>query len=328
MAYDRAAAVAYAQKYWDKPCDDGVFWLTGEPINVERARKRLAAPAADGWEARFVPVRVSGGQYEEEAAFIRPSLTGQSIPLLAGIWEKKTIAPWAGLADCAHFLSKCLNAGGADSSSLSVTQLVSKLQGRSDTKTLCEKVSTKAAQRVVDSGVFDKGDVIGYFNIDPHGDYSGARRYTHSTMYVGKVNGKGRITCHTKSRFGKEYYDDEWFLHDGSYKYTLIHMAGDDKPPFPTTAARLESWWTVTNAGRAEYYKFERTGSVRSTVTKPKTKSHPISAAGSAYWFERGSEVVVIWRNTGTVERWDLSLGGNTIRLTTNGVATSATKTF
>ncbi len=327
MGYDRSAAMDYAAKFWDRPCDDGVFWLTGEAIDVERERKKHKAPVADGWEARFVPVSDPSG-YVEEAAFIRPKAGGVTIPLLGGTWEKKTIAPWAGLADCAHYLSICLNKGGVDSSSLGVSDLVRKLQARGDTKTLCEKVSTAAAQRVVDSGIFDKGDMVGYFNIDPKGDYSGARRYTHSTMYVGKVDGKGRITCHTKSRFGKAYYDDEWFLHDGSYTYTLIHMAGDDLPPKPATATRLDGWWTVTYSSRTEYYKFEPTGSVRYTLLKPKSKTHPIAASGSAYWFERGTELVVTWRATGTVERWALSTSGDTIPITVNGVAGSATKLF
>jgi hypothetical protein len=327
MPYDRAAAMDYARKYWDRPCDDGVFWLTGEPINVEKERKRLGAKAADGWEARFVPV-VEGSGYVEEAAFIRPKPGGATIPLLGGTWEKKTIAPWAGLADCAHYLSKCLNAGGVNSSSLGVGELVRKLQERADTKTLCEKVSKDGAQRVVDSGIFDKGDMVGYFNIDPDGDYSGARRYTHSTMYVGKFDGKGRITCHTKSRFGRQYYDDEWFLHAGSYEYTLIHIASDDPPPAVATSKRLAGWWTVTYPGRTEYYKFESTGSVRYTLSKPKKKDSPISAAGSGYWFERGQELIVIWRKTGTVDRWDLSASGNTIPITVNGNAGSATRTF
>ena len=158
--------------------------------------------------------------------------------------------------------------------------------GAGDTKTLCEKVSKDRAQRVIDSGIFDQGDMIGYFNIDPEGDYSGARRYTHSTMYVGKVDGIGRITCHTKARFGRQYYDDPWYLHAGSYNYTLIHIASDDPPLPAATAKRMEGWWTVSYPGRTEYYKFEANGTVRYTLTKPKTKSQPISAAGSGYYFD------------------------------------------
>jgi hypothetical protein len=208
-----------------------------------------------------------------------------------------------------------------------VGDLVNKLQARADTKTLCEKVSQAGAQRVIDSGIFDKGDMVGYFNIDPQGDYSGARRYTHSTMYVGKMDGVGRITCHTKARFGRQYYDDPWYLHAGSYDYTLIHIASDDPPLPAATAKRMEGWWTVTYPGRTEYYKFEQNGTVRYTLTKPKTKSQPISAAGSAYYFERSGTLIVIWRKTGTIDRWDLS-SGETISLTVNGNKGEATKTF
>ena len=101
-------------------------------------------------------------------------------------------------------------------------------------------------------------------------------------MYVGKVDGIGRITCHTKARFGRQYYDDPWYLHAGSYNYTLIHIASDDPPLPAATAKRMEGWWTVSYPGRTEYYKFEANGTVRYALTKPKTKSRPISAAGSA----------------------------------------------
>src|SRR5262249_42642876 len=150
----------YAAKFWDRPCDDGVFWLTDREVVVERKRKELKAPAKDGWEARFVPTPDGA----EEAAFIRPNAAGQAIPPLPGRWEKLTIQGWAGLADCAHHLSRCLRAGGlADVSALAVRKLVAALQARPDTRTLAERVPTAAAQRVIDSGVFRPGDIIGYY---------------------------------------------------------------------------------------------------------------------------------------------------------------------
>ena len=60
-----------------------------------------------------------------------------------------------------------------------------------------------AGQRVIDSGIFKPGDMIVYFNIDPHGDYGGAKQYAHSGMFAGKRGGdtEGKITCHTICRF-------------------------------------------------------------------------------------------------------------------------------
>ena len=34
MGYDRDKAIQYAEKYWDRPCDDGVFWLSNVVVNV------------------------------------------------------------------------------------------------------------------------------------------------------------------------------------------------------------------------------------------------------------------------------------------------------
>jgi hypothetical protein len=100
--YDRNAAVDYARRFWDKPGDDGVIWLMNASINVEQERIRLRAPAAEGWDARFIPVHRQNGAKVEAAAFVRASVGGETIPHLIGTWEIKTIAPWEGLADCAQ----------------------------------------------------------------------------------------------------------------------------------------------------------------------------------------------------------------------------------
>ena len=324
MGYSRKTAIDYAKKHWDRPCDDGVFWNTGEAINVEKMRKKLGAAAKDGWEPRFVPDG-SGG---EEAVFIKSSLTGSAIPNLPGMWEKKVMHPWEGLADCAHFLSKSINAGGVDSSSLAVSVLVNQLRARSDTKTLAEKVPQDKAQRVIDSGAFKEGDIIGYFNISPSGDYGRVNSYTHSTMYVGKDGaGKGRITCHTKSRFGAEYYNDEWFLHSGDYKYTLIHFSADDAPT-GATGTFLEGWWKVEYSSRTEYYYFNKAGSVRYTNKAPKSNSPISNPDGSAYWFVDGNEVTITWLNTGTVDHWELLSNKSVLWITVDGVRGTATKVF
>src|ERR1700694_2161795 len=132
-------------------------------------RRELKALAAEGWDPMFVQ---GDGRDPEKAVFRRT---------VGGSIQEKKIHDWAGLADCAHFLSRCLSAGGAKIAERGVRELVATLQARSDTKTLCERVSRERAQRVINTGIFQKGDMLGYFNVSPTGDFGGRREYSHST---------------------------------------------------------------------------------------------------------------------------------------------------
>jgi hypothetical protein len=124
-----------------------------------------------------------------------------------GTLEEKEIQPGDGLADCAHFLSRCLTAGGFSAQEISVPKLVEHLKRRPDTKVLAERVTQERGQRIVDSGIFKRVDMLGYFNIDPRGDYGGRRQYSHSTMFVGKIRSGdvGRITS-TRSRAFRDFH--------------------------------------------------------------------------------------------------------------------------
>jgi hypothetical protein len=310
MGYDRNLAIDYAKRFWDRPCDDGVFWLNDRAVNVEHKRRELNAPAAEGWEPRFVP----DGHGAEEAVFQRTR---------AGAVEKRLIQGWNGLADCAHFLSKCLTTGGVRIADLAVPKLVSDLQARQDTKTFGEKVDLAAGQRIVDSGVFSKGDMIGYFNIDPAGDYGGAVQYSHSTMYVGKLDASdpGRITCHTKSRFpGLSAFPDEWYLDAGSYKYTFIHLSADDVAPTRQVAAGLEGWWRVQFGAQTYYYFLFPDGRARWRSRPPRSKAETLhDAEGSAYWFRQLDKTVFFWRKSGSVEVWSVAGGVGSFRTVLNG---------
>ncbi|MEO6809456.1 MAG: hypothetical protein ABI353_10145 [Isosphaeraceae bacterium] len=329
MPYDRAKAVQHAHDHWNSPCNDGIFWLSNDSVNVEAKRKELHAPAKDSWVLRFVP----DGKGGEEAVFLRPKHPGGvPIPKLAGTWERKLIQPWEGLADCAHYLSECLRAGGLTTvNERGVKSLVNTLRARSDTKTLADVVPQDNAQHVIDSGIFKPGDMIGYFNISATGDYGGKQDYTHSTMYVGKdpAKNKGRVTCHTKSRFMDLYNDDEWFLASGDYKYTLIHISADDTPPTKATQDRIEGWWTVEYAGQKEFYRFTRQGTVKFTMHQPKTNTSTVQTEiSSGYWFESGSRVIVFWQKWGVVDLFDLSRVGTKVPFSEDGVTGSATRLF
>lgn len=314
MAYDRDAAVDYADRHWNIPCDDGILWLSNEKLVIEFKRRELRAPAVEGWKPMFVD---GDGTDPEKAVFRRT--VGANI-------EEKIINGWDGLADCAHFLSRCLTAGGVKVDERGVAQLVATLQARSDTKTLCEQVPRDNAQRVIDTGLFKKGDMLGYFNVSPAGDYGGRQSYTHSTMYVGKLDaaGVGGVTCHTVARFPpRSWINDSWWLHDG-YTYTLIHFSDDDPNTLVTTG--LEGWWQLDYLGRTEYYYIFKDGRARYTKHAPKSAKDPMHLVeGTAYWFaDAGRKVTFVWRKTGTVEVWSPGSGASDFSSVINGVTPGA----
>ncbi len=311
MAYNRVDAVSFADKHWNIPADDGLFWRSDVEVIIAKVRAHnilklptwKAAPVADGW----MPFFVSDGAGGEKAVFRR---------IVGGTTEEILINPWAGLADCAHFLSRCLMAGGVNVQLVSVPKLVKALQARHDTKTLCEEVTKEAGQRVIDSGIFKPGDMIGYFNIDPKGDYNGAREYAHSGMYAGKIGGStdGAITCHTICRFpGRSWVEDSWWLKPpGHYTYTFIHFSDDDPAPDAAKAGALSGWWKLEYSGKTEFYLMNRGGTAQYTKTAPKKGQASVhTSEGSAFWFMATTgEVTFIWKKTGTVEVWTPSGAG------------------
>ena len=310
MAYKRNDAVKFADARWNIPADDGVFWLSNQSVSIDQVRLHNViptpfwkkAPVADGWKPFFV----DDGSGGEKAVFQRVS---------SGVTEEILINPWDGIADCAHFLSRCLTAGGLKIAERGVPSLVNTLQQLANTKTLCERVPREAGQRVIDSDVFKPGDMVGYFNIDPAGDYGGKKQYSHSAMYVGKIGGStdGGITCHTICRFpGRSWVEDSWWLKPpGHYAYTLIHFSDDDPSPDPVKAAALPGWWQLDYSGRTEYYLMQA-GSATYTKRAP-TKGQTVVHVpeGTAYWFMAANgEITFAWRKSGTVEVWTPVAGG------------------
>jgi hypothetical protein len=305
MAYVRKNAVNFADNHWNTPSDDGLFWLSNQAVVIASVRTSNVipnaswkkAPVADGWQPFFVDDSLGG----EKAVFRRG---------IGSAMEEILINPWAGIADCAHFLSRCLTAGGLKIAERGVPQLVDTLQSLSNTKTLCERVNQAAGQRVVDSGVFKPGDMVGYFNIDPKGDYGGAKQYSHSAMYAGKINGNkdGGITCHTICRFpGRSWVEDSWWLKPpGHYTYTLIHFSDDDSAPDAATVSALAGWWKVDSTAKTDFYLVTRNG------TAPNTKQAHESGQtanhlreDTAYWFTAPhSQIIFTWRKSGNIDVW------------------------
>src|SRR5262245_4633824 len=107
MAFNRDAAINFADAHWNIPADDGIFYLSNQSVSIDQVRHKnviptsfwKAAPIADGWQPFFVDDSAGG----ENAVFRR---------VVSGITEEILIHPDKGIADCAHFLSRCLTAGG------------------------------------------------------------------------------------------------------------------------------------------------------------------------------------------------------------------------
>ncbi len=326
MGFVRDDAVKFADKYWNTPADDGLFWLSNEAVVIEQVRKSNViptsfwqkAPAADGWQPFFVDDSNGG----EKAVFRRA---------VGGRTEEILINPWEGIADCAHFLSRCLSAGGLKIAERGVPSLVNTLQSLPNTKTLAERVDTGTGQQVINAGIFKPGDMIGYFNIDPQGDYGGLRQYSHSGMYVGKIGGSkdGAITCHTICRFpGRSWVEDSWWLKPpGHYAYTLIHFSDDDPLPDPAKVSALSGWWKRSLGSNIDYFLIERSGAAHRT-TKPPARGQTVAIAptGSAYWYLGPSNTVMLfWRGAG-LEVW--APDGAGYKSVTNGIIAGTVTKF
>ena len=115
--------------------------------------------------------------------------------------------------------------------------------------------------------------MLGYFNIDPAGDYGGAQamRLFYDVRWKDwGQDGRWCYVSHTICRFpGRSWVEDSWWLKPpGHYTYTLIHFSDDDPLPDPVKAAALTGWWQLDYSGRTEYYLM-KAGSVTYTKKAP-----------------------------------------------------------
>src|SRR3954471_21434707 len=157
MAYDRAAALAYARAYWNRPADDG--YVAGEFAG----RDYLAVP--DG--ARFVH------DFDGD----RPRGSEHLLLADGSRWE------WSALDDCTHFMSCCVGAPGGG---LELPSELGEPYGIVGADRLVRHLGSHDLIEVIP--VADKknppldritpGDLVGY--------YSRPRsRYVHLAMYLG-----------------------------------------------------------------------------------------------------------------------------------------------
>jgi len=303
MPLDRPAVMQFVEKHWLRPCDDGQIFSDFGTVNVERERAALVRKGqlpGDGWDAFIIPDVDDKNEVipeKERACFIRASPSGETIPApegtpppeLTGTFD---IVPFSrhagahdGFEDCAHYLSRCLTKGGIPINHSGVSGLVQDLQTghhRNATKTLGEKVTRVQGDRIMKTGVMDRGDVIGYFH--PAG-------YSHSTIYTGPDGGVHRITCHSRSRFHAFYDNAEWNITDATnFRYTLIHFADEHYPP-SFTKINAE----VTDGGRTEIYHFLEKGHVVRELKRSGGSSAFVPAANRGYWFQKRGKLFVFW---------------------------------
>jgi hypothetical protein len=157
-------------------------------------------------------------------------------------------------------------------------------------------------------------------------------------MFVGKLNAAGgadlkdpgRITCHTMSRFGHDFWNDAWWLHD-TYNYTLIHLSADDASASPAAMKLLDGWWRIEVAGRKEYHHYSRGRIARLTMYEPKSANEPAkSTQDSGHWWElSGTRLVTIWRKSGVVVEWSVKdATSSTQSVTVAGIHGTAARLF
>jgi hypothetical protein len=308
MSYNRGNAIDYAQTYWTIPCKDGLLGLRDDRPSIESFRHQLHAPAAD-WKALFV--RDDTGT---ERGVFRKS--GEPDKVFQG---------WDGLDDCAHYVSQCLRAGGAAiETQWGARELKERLQALPNTKTLVEKASVDAGQRIVDAGLLKKGDAVIYYKSVPSEESHVG--YGHSAMYVGD----GGITCHSTCRYKGlgDSTDDEWHLNDGAiFLYTLIHFSTDDAVEADVSKA-LTGWWSVEYAGRTSYYAVLTNGSARKSQTPPRRPTDQPPAGPSAYWFQDQNSIKFTWKETGDLEDWTVNSANIVVKSKLNDISGKVTKLF
>src|SRR6201999_2476739 len=106
VPFDRNNALSYANRYWNRACDDDRVAIESGAVSVNDKRKAMDAPRDKGGEVYFV----SNGQRGENAVFGR--LVGDKLveqkpdPVLTDLNDH--------LDDCTHYVSRCLLNGGVN----------------------------------------------------------------------------------------------------------------------------------------------------------------------------------------------------------------------
>jgi hypothetical protein len=326
-------ALNHASDYWYRPCADGVVrGANGIAINIANEFSFLKLNPSS-YSAVFLNYDRSykSGASIAEGLYIVPSSSASIGKLCSyNAQEKVNIVSdfpvrfflcsfpdglaepdsdpekgglyprYAGLDDCAHFLSECLHAERTDVPVINwAPALVAHLRNRHDTMTLADLVQPDNAQRIISSGVVKPGDAIFF------GTRSDNIKYHHSTLFVNDSDGGGLVSCHTWSnhpQLWKENNHYNWRIYVNSTTHThitIIHFA--DHGELDNSASSMPGWWTISSIP-AYYYFFEKSGRVlwfRQPQNIPAARPDNIG-----HWFENWDGIRICWRDTGTFEHF------------------------
>ena len=322
---ERTAAINYAQSWWWRPCPDGWIYLVGgkghpdkrksvesyrQEANNSRSREgKELISESNGWITTFQ--RYVDSEGIGERAVFRSKKNGEEV----------VFQDWAGLGDCDHFVTECLRVGQlADLTNTRapyhtehLIKALDSKKNKNKTKMLAERVNQGQGQLIVDSGILQRGDIVGYWDVKDS-------RYGHSGMYVGKPGGgdQGGITCHSKCRFknelGLEYFtsaqgvpalSDDWHLDQGDqgsdykWNFTFIHFAEEGESP--AACAPLFGWWVIGDKKKYFFY-VSSDGQAYLTSHPPRDQqtTRVLAAFDSAFWFQAdGRQTKFAWRQGG-----------------------------
>jgi hypothetical protein len=324
VAFDRNKVMDYAAAHWMYPCDDGSIYsyiTPGSRLVVADKRKQLhrqgRLPDPDTWEAVFLPAK--GGK--ERACFIRPNPAGgeslsppdhpATLPAqYQGRFDVVAFHEDHGLVDCAHYVSRCLSAGGIAIHQAYVPDLVERLQRMPTAvvRLLGVKVSFDQGLQILETGILAPGDVIAYWKYIEQEHRVG---YGHSAVYTGPDpdDGAHRITCHTAPRYRQFFYGENWSLYTPEHekKYTFLHFVDPEDSIPPLAARALDGWFQIDQLGRKEFYQFRADGTCLKSPRAPAGRRRvPAGHLQAGYWFVRGLDAVVFWPTQGQVARFSI----------------------
>jgi hypothetical protein len=218
--------------------------------------------------------------------------------------DRIQVQDWAGLNDCAHFVSECLKEGGVHVYAVAVGKLVKQLRDLSYTKTLALSVDKSTAERIVKSGVMQEADIIAF-----GGNNNTFFPHAHSVVFMGnnKVANHTHLNHPSFTGGGGVFGQGIWQRYadptTGHPEVTLVHFSEGDADPATLASSPTLGWWEVNWRGTMYYYYFVKTGQVSYTKTKP---SHlhlgPGAPVGRGYWFESSTDLKICWTATGSLE--------------------------
>jgi hypothetical protein len=208
--YNRNAAIDYARRHWNIPCNDNFIALHGDPVKVSVGTK-------------FVH------EFNPE---------GQPLPREHALKPDGTRIEWEDLNDCTHYISCCIGQPPGDTAGgipitfrqhgspptdpygiTRVSTMVDYLLGRMPKRPTkyADIIGTEKTNSNLIKNL-DPGDLIAYLNIKKG-------IYSHLTLYLGN----DKIACHTYCRFDDPActWDKNWALGIGpprTHLWTFLHI--------------------------------------------------------------------------------------------------------